>query len=145
MWKLFKLIIVIFFCFTFLGLALKNPGVDVGVSTRRVKTGEVFTYKIKIEGYFSKPQLKLPEFQNFKVASHSQSKSYSFKGGKTKVMINLIYHLFATKPGVFTIEPVTIEDNGVKRRSRAIKIKVIGDPLPEDKKISPYIKKGTKI
>jgi hypothetical protein len=143
--KLSKLIILALVFITSLGLSMRNPAVAVKINKNKVATGEVFTYEIKIEGDFTKPDLKLPEFKNFKVASQSQSKSYSFKGGETKVIINITYHLFATEPGVFVIEPVIVEDQGKKYQSKAITIKVIGKPLGEGKKINPYIEKGTKI
>ena len=85
------------------------------------------------------------EFKNFRVASQQQSKSYAFKEGKTKMIINITYGLFAVESGVFIIEPVILEDDGKKHRSKAIKIKVIGKPLKEQKKITPYIEEGTKI
>ena len=143
--KLFKIIFIVFFCFSSLGLFLKNNPVEVRVDKRAVETGEVFAYTIKIEGYFFKPRLILPEFNNFKVASQSQSRNYSVKDGKTKVIVSITVFLFAQEPGVFKIAPVIVEDKERKYRSRAVKIRVGGKPLEEKKKILPYIKKGQDI
>jgi len=143
--KSFKLLIVIFLCLGSLGLAFGNQTIDAKVSKTKVKTGEIFTYKIRVEGNFSKPRVILPEFKDFKIASHKQSKSYTIRKGKAHLEFSMTYFLFADKPGVFVIKPVIVEDEQKKYKSRAIKIKAIGRPLEEKKKILPYIKEGTSI
>lgn len=148
--KLSKLILVLFFCFSFLGLfpsdlLLGKKVVEITVDKRKVQTGEVFTYKVKIEGIFSKPTLSLPEFKNFKIISQKQSKSYTFVKGKVKTKINLTYRLFAQKAGVFTIRPVILNDRKKRYKSLSVKIRVEGKSLTKKKSLRLYIAEGTDL
>ena len=143
--KSVKLIIVILLCLSSLGFLFKSGVVNVNVSKRKVKTGEIFAYKVKVEGDLSNPKLIMPEFKDFNVASQKQTKSYTIKKGKARLMLDLTYFLFAYEPGAFRIAPVTVVDGEKKYKSKAIKVRVTGEPLGKKKKILPYIKEGTKI
>ncbi|NQT28804.1 MAG: BatD family protein [Candidatus Omnitrophica bacterium] len=151
--KLFRLTLI-GLGFLFLGsssghaipLGLGKKILDVKVDKKRVETGEIFTYEVIVQGDFEpSAQLKLPEFKDLGVVSQNQSRNYSTKDGVTKITINFIYHIFASNPGVYTIEPVTLENGENKYQSRAITIEAEGKPLEEKKKILPYIKKGTNL
>ena len=143
--KSVKLLIIALLCLNSLGFLFKSSIVNVNVSKKRVETGEIFAYKVKIEGDFSNPKVVMPEFKDFNVASQKQTKSYAIKKGKARLTLDLTYFLFAYEPGVFTIQPVTVTEGEKEYKSRSIKIKVIGEPLGKKKKILPYIKEGTKI
>ena len=143
--KSFRIILIIIVCFFSLGFSLNSGTIEVEVDKNKVETGEVFTYTIKIEGIFRKPHLILPNFDDFKFVSQSQSKSIRQEKGEVKKVIILKYFLFASEPGSFKIEPATLEDNGKKYKSKTISIKVKGRPLEEKRKIQPYIDKGTNI
>lgn len=145
MLRLFNLSLIIFLLFTFLSFSQDEEVIEVKVSKDKVETGEVFTYRIKIEGSFTQPELTLPEFKDFKVISQSRSKNYAFKQGRKKVIHNLVYQLFAPNPGVFTIKEAVLEDRGKKFKSKSITIDVKGRPLKEKRKILPYIEKGIEI
>ena len=143
--KLFKLALVGLW-FLSLGLSLEEKVVAVKVDKKKVETGEIFTYEVTVQGNLeSSAKLKLPEFKGLRVVSQSQSRSYSIKGGVAKTTINFAYHIFAPNPGVYTIEPVTLESAKNKYQSQAITIKAAGKPLEEKKKILPYIEKGTSL
>ena len=153
MLKLFKLTLIGFWFFS-LGLPVNEAFplgigeklIDVKVDKRKVETGEIFTYEVIVQGNLeSSAQLKLPGFKNLRVVSQSQSRNYSIKGGRAKTTINFTYHIFAPNPGVYTIEPATLENGENKYQSRTITIKARGKPLAEKKKILPYIKKGTSL
>ena len=151
--KLFKLAFVGLWFFSsglFLGeaapLGIGEKIIDVKVDKKEVETGEIFTYEIIVQGNLeSSAQLKLPEFKDFKVVSQSQFRNYSTKGGVAKITINFTYYIFAANPGVYTIEPVTLESGDNKYQSRAITIEATGKPLEKKKKILPYIGKGTNL
>jgi len=145
MLRLARIALLSLLCLFVLGLSNGAKTIEVDVNKTEVETGEVFIYKIKIEGMFSEPQLKLPEFKNFSVASQSQSKSYSFADNNLKLIFNLTYSLFAPEAGTFVIEPAIIEDKNTSHKSKSITIKVSGKPLAEKKKILPFIEKGTDI
>lgn len=142
--KLFKLSIISLLVVSF-GLSLNNKAITAKINKQKVTTGEVFTYSLKIEGTFKDPVLKLPDFENFKVISQSQSQSYRQTKEGTENILSLIYHLFAPEPGVFTIRPATLENESTKYKSNSVTIKVKGKFLEKKKKIRPYTEKGTDI
>ena len=120
--------------------------IEAKVSDRMVETGEIFSYELKLQGEINATCLQLPDFEGFQVLSQSQSQSYSSQGGVIKTSINLIYLLFASEPGTFTITPAILMKNGKKKyQSRAITIKVSGESLERKQKILPYIEKGIEL
>ena len=143
--KLLKLTLIGLWFFS-LGLSLGKKVIDATVDKRKVETGEIFTYEVIVQGNLDvSDKLKLPEFKELRVVSRSQSRNYSIKSGVAKTTLNFTYHIFAPNPGVYTIEPVTLESGENKYQSRVITIKVRGKPLKEKMKILPYIKKGTNL
>ena len=143
MLKLSRTLLLIMFCFFALGFGNNQKAIEVEVDKTSVETGEVFTYTIKIEGIFHKPNLDLPDFENFKIVSQSQSKNYRQEKEGLKRIIVLKYFLFAPAAGSFTIDPSVLEDGDRKFKSKSITIKAKGKPLEEKRKIQPYIEKGT--
>lgn len=143
--KLFKLALIGLWFFS-LGLSLGEKIIEVKVDKKKVETGEIFTYEITVQGNLeASAQLKLPEFKDFRVVSRSHSRNYSIKSGLAKTTLNFTYHIFAPNPGIYVLEPVTLESEENKYQSRAITIKVRGKPLKEKMKILPYIEKGTNL
>lgn len=143
--KLLKLTLIGLWFFS-LGLSLGEKIIDVKVDKRKVETGEIFTYEVTVQGDLDvSAKLKLPKFKDLRVVSQSQSRNYSIKSGVAKTTLNFTYHIFAPNPGVYTIEPVTLESGENKYQSRVITIKVRGKPLKEKMKILPYIKKGINL
>jgi len=143
--KLFKLALIGLWIFS-LGFSLGEKIIDVKVDKKNVETGEIFTYEVIVQGSMkSSAQLKLPEFKNLKIVSQNQSRNSLTEGGVTKTIISFTYHIFAPKPGVYTIEPVTLESGENEYQSRAVTIKARGKPLKEKIKILPYIEKGTNL
>lgn len=143
--KLFKLALIGLWFFS-LGLSLGEKIIEVKVDKKKVETGEIFTYEVTVQGNLeASAQLKLPEFKDLRVVSRSQSRNYSIKSGLAKTTLNFTYHIFAPNPGIYTLEPVTLESEENKYQSRAITIKVRGKPLKEKMKILPYIEKGTNL
>jgi len=145
MLKFVKVATIISICFFLSGFSLKKSIVKAQVNKRRVKTGEIFTYKVKIEGDFTNPYFVLPKFENFRIVSRTHSKRYSFDNGKVAAAIDLTYFLFAPCPGRFTIKSAVVADSGTRHRSKAFTIKVKGPPLKDKEKILPYISKGKNI
>ncbi len=87
----------------------------------------------------------MPDFENFKVISQTQTKSYrQEKEGLMRTYI-LKYFLFSPEAGNFRIKSAVLEDEGKKYKSESITIKVTGKPLEEKRKIQPYIEQGTDI
>ena len=151
--KLFKFVFIGFWIFSsglFISeavpLGIGEKIVDAKVDKRKVKTGEIFTYEVIVQGNLElSAQLKLPEFKDLKVISQSQSRNYAIKSGQAKTTVTFTYHIFASKPGIYTIEPATLKSKENKYQSQKITIKVIGKPLKEKKKIQPYIDKGINL
>jgi len=136
---------VISLCLASLGFFSGNDAIKVEVDKQDVRTGEIFSCKITVEGDFSELKLTLPDFKGFKIVSQSQSRNYSFKKGQEQTTITFTYLLFAQKPGKYTIDPVIVEGKEQKHQSSPIIIKVKGQALEKDKKILPYIEKSTEI
>jgi len=126
-------------------LASAGGKVEVVLSRKKVATGEVFSYSIKVQGEFKSPKLKLPTFEGLAVVAKNESRNYSTKAGKTQMTYTLTLHLFGPNPGTFTIVPATIEDEGKTYKSKSVTVTVEGKPLEEKKKIQPFIKKGIAI
>lgn len=144
MLRLFSLFLsaVIFFS---LPCYAEDNKVTATVDKQSVRTGEVFTYRVEVTGLFKSPKITLPEFKNFRVVSQSQSKSYSFHEGKTKLLIKLIVNLLAINPGVFAIGAVTVKDNGDVIESAPINVEVTGNALPPKRKTPKVIDRGFEI
>ena len=127
-------------------LGIGEKMVSAKVDKRKIETGEIFTYAVTVQGNLEiSAQLKLPEFKDLKVVSRRQSRNYAIKDGHTKTTITFTYHIFASKPGTYTIKPATLKNKENKYQSQKITIKVIGKPLKEKKKIQPYIDKGINL
>ncbi|UCC94814.1 MAG: BatD family protein [Candidatus Omnitrophota bacterium] len=138
---------IFIFCFAIFlwGFGENAKKIEARVDKQAVETGEVFIYSLKIEGDFAGSKLTLPKFEGLKIASQQQSKNYSLETDTVKLTLNLIYHLFAPQPGMFTIEPAVIERDGREYKSKRFTIEVSGRPLEEKKKILPYIQGGTDL
>ena len=140
-------IILLVSCFLFTGeiFSEETTIVEAKVSKTQVATGEIFAYTIKVEGEFISPKLKLPEFKNFIIASRSEQRSYIAKSKGMRFEEKLTLNLLCPKPGVFTIEGFSVEDNGKKLTANSVKIEVTGKPLEEKAKPLPYTSKGIDI
>jgi hypothetical protein len=143
--RLSKVLILILSGVSLAGFSLDNQAIEVKVSKNEVSTGEIFSYDIAVEGNFSEPRLTLPKFKGLRIASQSHAKSYSFEEGKRKTIIKLGYHLFAPEPGEYTIEPVILNDGQNQHQSESITIKARGQSLSKQKKLLPFIRKGTEL
>ncbi|MBP7088884.1 MAG: BatD family protein [Candidatus Omnitrophica bacterium] len=143
MYKLTKIITLLLFTLVW-GAAYDSP-IIAKVNKNTVKTGEIFQCEIIIKGEFISPKLNLPKFENFKIVSQIQSKSYSFRGNETETEIKFTYLIYAKKPGLFKIEPAIIKDGNKEYRSDEIAIEVNGESLEDLEKILPYIDKAIDI
>ena len=151
--KLSKFIFIVLWLFSSgifideaVSLGIGEKMVSAKVDKRKIETGEIFTYAVTVQGNLElSAQLKLPDFKDLKVVSQRQSRNYTIKNGQAKTTITFTYHIFASKPGTYTIEPTTLENKENKYQSQKITIKVRGKPLKEKKKIQPYIDKGINL
>lgn len=104
----------------------------VSVSKNTVGTGEQFevTFSTDANGDRFIP----PSFSGFQVLSGpNESTSMTSINGNTTVSSSVSYILMAVREGEFTIGPATIEVNGRKLSTNAIKIKVVkGQPVPQN-------------
>lgn len=119
--------------------------VTASVDKEKVRTAEVFTYQVEIKGEFTSPKIALPDFKDFRVVAQNQSKSYSFKEGKTHLTLKLTLMLFASNPGTFTISEVIVEDKESRFMSNSITIVVTGKPLEKKRLIPRDIDSGIDI
>jgi len=118
---------------------------EATTSKNKVKTGEIFTYTIKISGEFTSPKLKLPEFKNFVIVSRNEQRSYTVKDKGMRFEEKMILNLLCQKPGVFVVEGFSVEDKGKKLTANPVTIEVTGKPLEEKTKPLPYTGKGIDI
>ncbi|MFC1753641.1 BatD family protein [Thermoproteota archaeon] len=102
----------LFFVFFFLVLgfaSIASAELDVSASVDRttVSMDEFLNLTIKIEGLKSSlksPKVKLPSLEeNFAIVATSQSNSYSFSGGESKVIWQLQYTLLPQQEGEIRI------------------------------------------
>lgn len=145
MLRLSKIIVLIVIWGLFLGAGDAEQTVKASVDKTKISTGELFTYSLLVEGVFSSLQVVPPEFKDFKIASQSQSQSYSLSGKATQITVKLSYSLYAATAGEFTIEAASVLDKGKEYKSNSIIVSVEGKPLSEKKKILPLLKKGLQI
>jgi hypothetical protein len=77
--------------------------------------------------------------------AQGESRNYLLEGNKNKLVLKLNYELIAPKPGAFTIKELILREKGKEIKSKAINIEVSGAPLPDKRKIQPYISSGTDL
>lgn len=133
-----------FFVMGFWWLLGSSP-IEATVDKASVKTGEVFTYTITVEGSFETARLVLPDFQKVRIVSREQSREYRMADSKRQLKTVIRFSLFVPQPGVVKLRPTCLEDGKHRYKSRAVVIKVTGEPLQEQQKISPYIEGGTQL
>ena len=146
--KLFNLaIFLLVSCFLFTGETFSEETtiVEAKASKTKVGTGEIFAYTIRVEGEFVSPKIKLPEFKNFIIASRSEQRKYTAKDKGMRFEEKLTLNLLCPKPGVFTIEGFSVEDNGKKLTANSVKIEATGKPLEEKTKPLPHTGTGIDI
>jgi len=145
MFRWLKFLFLIVLAASFLGAAETEKVIQASVDKTAVSTGELIRYSLTIEGVFSQPQVKLPEFKDFTIVSQSQSQNYSYAKGGTKFTLKLTYILSAQEPGEFVIEPAVVKDKKSEYQSDSFRIRVEGKPLKEKKKILPYLGNATDL
>jgi len=141
MLRLFSLLLVSNLIF---GCAFSKAIVKAKLSRNEVRTGESFTYVVKIEGDFSSPRLELPDFGGLKIVSQNQTRNYLFKGEKIILRIKLTYQLLAPRPGRYTIKGVKVIDKGKVYESRELVVKAVGKPLKK-RKFKDFIEGAVSI
>ena len=145
MWKLSKylLIAVIFLS---QNIYAQTPGIiEASVDKRKVATGEIFTYTLKVEGDFISPKLTIPKFNDFTIVSQNQERQYTSKGSSTALTVKITYHLFALNPGSFTIEAASVKDKEKELKTQTIVIEAAGEAIKEKVKVAPYTGKGVDL
>ncbi len=130
MLRLFSLFLVSNLIF---GCAFPKAIVKAELSKNEVRTGEIFSYVVKIEGDFSSPRLELPDFGELKIVSQNQTRNYLFKGRKIILKIKLTYQLLAPRPGRYTIKGTKVIDRGKVYESKELVVKAVGKPLKKRK------------
>ncbi|MFA5008852.1 MAG: BatD family protein [Candidatus Omnitrophota bacterium] len=145
MWKLDKYLIAAVIFLSQTAYAQTPAIIEVSTNKRTVKTGEIFTYTLKIEGEFHSPKLDIPKPDNFTIASQSQQRQYTSKGNGTLLIVKITYQLFATNPGTFSIKGASVTDKDKKIEAQTIVIEVTGKPLKGKTNVTPYIRKGIDI
>ena len=145
MLRLSKIAVLIVIWGLFLGAGDADQIIKASVDKTKISTGELFTYTLVVEGVFSKPKVVPPKFKDFKIASQTQSQSYSLSGKDSQITIKLVYSLFAENSGEFTIAAGQVLDKQREYKSNSIVILVEGKPLSEKKKILPLLKEGLEI
>ena len=113
-------------------LFAQNVKFTASVSKNEVGTGEQFQVDFSVNG--NADGFNPPNFNGFQVLSGpNESTSMTSINGNTTVSTSYSYILMPVKEGEFTIGPATIEVNGHRLSTNAIKIKVVKDrPVPQN-------------
>ena len=130
MWRLCSL----FLLFSFLLNQTEPSTIRVEVSKKRVHTGEVFTYKVKMELPFTPQEVRLPEFEGLKVISRVQQNSYNVGKGRLTVKIKIVFKLVAYSPGKYIIKEVVVKGKERTITSKKIEIEVYGEKIKKEEK-----------
>ena len=147
MLRLAKLLLIVIVWTTTSGFLPFWPDKTVRATTSKkvVACGETFTYSVTIKGYFSQPELVLPELVHAQIVSQSENKDYSLEKGRTKTTITVTITLFFRAPNTYRIPAAIVHDGKRRYRGNAIAIKVIGKPLQGKRRITPYLVEGTPL
>ena len=94
-----------------------------------VKTGEVFTYTIRIEGQFTSPRIQTSDFGKLKVVGQSQSRNYRMSGGTKQVEAVFIYQLTAYEPGEYVLPKAEVTDGKKTYSADTLTVQVTGEPV----------------
>ncbi|MCK9573451.1 MAG: BatD family protein [Candidatus Omnitrophica bacterium] len=122
------------------------PGtIEASVDKRKVATGEIFTYTLKVDGEFISPKLTIPKFNDFTIVSQNQQRQYTSKGSNTALTVKITYHLLALNPGNFAIEGASVKDKEKELKAQTIVIEATGKAVKEKIKVAPQIEKGIDI
>lgn len=130
MWRLFSLI----FLFNFFLNQADSSLIKVSVDKKRVRTGEVFTYKVEMELPFNPQEIKLPKFEGLKVISQSQRSSYNIKKDKIIVKIKMVFKLVAFSPGKYVIKSIVVKGKNRTIKSEKVEIEVYGERIKDKEK-----------
>ncbi len=124
----------IFFLFlwiSILGWSASDLLVKVSVDKNKVKTGEVFTYRINLESKKRIKDIILPKFDGFKVISQNREQRYLFGKGGLKIKLRFTFKLIAYNPGIYTIDKVKIKVGNKVFESDSVTIEVRGSSIKE--------------
>ena len=107
------------------------------VTRTTVGTGEQFEISFSTDA--NAQSFRPPSFNGFQVLSGpNESSSMTSINGNTSVSTSVSYILIPVKEGEFTIGPASIEVNGRKLNSNAVKIKVVkGQPVQQNNQGQP--------
>lgn len=128
MWNRLRILLCISLMCASLPVFAQNS-VSAAADRNEVKTGEVFTYTIKVEGEFTSPQVKPPDFGKLKIVARRQSRNYRTHGGVRHVEAVFVYQLVAYQPGEYILDKVEVTDAGKVYSSNAVTVQVTGEPI----------------
>lgn len=131
MWRLFSLI----FLFNFFLNQVDSSQIKVSVDKKRVRTGEVFTYKVEMKLPFNPQEIKLPEFEGLKIISQSQRSSYNIKKDKIIVKIKMVFKLVAFSPGKYVIKSIVVKGKNRTIKSEKVEIEIYGEKIKKEERI----------
>jgi hypothetical protein len=141
-----KIILIFFISFFLQGFPFFSQSPIVAkLNKTTVRTGEHFTYTITVKGAFKKPTLRLPDFKNLTIISQSQSREYIKVKNKKTLKTTIEFVILSNKPQVVKIGSALLTDGKKRYKSKGLIIKIIGEPLSEDKNLKSYIEAGEDI
>ena len=143
--RLIKVLFIIGCSIFITGFWFAPSPLQATLSNTTVPTGTPFTYTLTIEGSFQAPMLTLPDFKHLKVVHHQQSRSYLVRKKKNILKTSIVFSLFSERPGTVILEPAVLRDGKRTYKTKRLVVKITGEPLPEQRKITPYIASGTSI
>ena len=112
------------------------------LSKEKVMVGEVFEYRINIEGSFRiTPQVSIPELKNFKIISRQQVYNYHIEKGKIKANLRYKFSLVALREGDFEIKNFKLKLGLKEYKVTPLKVKVKGIKELPRKKENPQKQK----
>ncbi len=127
MWYSFRILLLILSFSVTVPVLAQSVGAEVDRDV--VKTGEVFTYTIRIEGQFTSPRIQTPDFGKLKVVGQSQSRNYRMSGGTKQVEAVFIYQLTAYESGEYVLPKAEVTDGKKTYSADTLTVQVTGEPV----------------
>jgi hypothetical protein len=121
--------IVLLLAFAASAARAQDVRVEASVNAERIGVEDVLELTISISGGDADGEPELPPLPGFRVAGRSTSSQIQIVNGRMSSTRSLIYQLLPQKEGVFEIPPVTVDVEGIARRTSPIRIEVVPGSL----------------
>lgn len=118
-----------------LDISAQNKGdieVKASIGADKIGMDDVLIYTVTFKGLNNPSPPDLSKLANFNIAQSSQNREFRFVNGISSYYTNFVYYLTPTKPGTYTLPPVTYDYQGRRYKTRAFSVQVVqGSVAPQ--------------